>query len=1089
MEHKLITWFGVNCTSNGTHVQSLNLTSLGLFGNIPPQLSNLTSLKTLDLYNNSFFGQIPSEFACLTCLQRIILASNSISGTIPVSLSYCLMLEQISFETNKLTGLLPSELGHLPRLEILDVSINNLIGAIPSTFGNLSTLTILIIARNQIFGEIPNELGRLHNLVMLQLSDNQLSGEIPFSIFNISSLELSSLTQNRLVGKLPSNIGFTLPNIRELHLGRNSFEGPIPSSLSNASHIEYLDLPSNNFTGPIPLLELNFQVFDSLTNCTQLEDIYLNSNQLSGELPSSIANLSVKLQEFCMDDNLLIGSFPQGFERYQNLVALSIQQNSFKGQIPRSIGKLQKLQRLMVHENLFSGEIPDIFSNITQLYLLNMGNNYFPICTLWQLANNSLIGSLPENFGNLRQLKFMDVYRNQLSGNIPTISQTYSSFRILSMARNKITGPIPKSLENLAALESLDLSFKNLSGVIPKELQNLQVLQMLNLSFNSLEGEVPTNGLEFMDVYGNQLSGNIPTITQTYSSFRILNIARNKITGSIPKSLESLDLSFNNLSGVIPNELQSLQVLQMLNFSFNSLEGEVPKNGVFANISWDSLQGNSGFCAFDHDAAEKLRVTTCVTKKKSNSHLVLKVTILISAIIVLVCALCLAWALVTKKKSKIRNNGTSFVVKGLPPRLSYSEIQLGTNGFATENLLGKGAFGSVYRAVLSTGENGNQTIVAVKVLDLAQSKASKSFDAECEALRNIRHRNFVKVFTSCSSIDHTGAVFKGLVMEFMSNGNLDKWLYLEDVKCGLTLTLTQRLNIAIDVATALDYLHHDCDPPVVHCDLKLENVLLDEDMTAHVGDFGLARFFFSHDSVQNESSTIGLKGSIGYIALEYGLGGKASTSGDVYSFGILLLEMIIAKKPTDRMFQEGLSLNNQSFSPYLEFLLSTVFARTSACLKGPSFLHHFCLNFSLSGRHSLTLNFPLAAAVHTSLSAGSVVLKGMINMESASCSRKTSQTMLVFQAPHSTSMSALTIVSTGRILGGEDIQNVVGLFVHLSFQMLISLPLPTCHLTPSLIRDWVIQILLQTKDGWWPFLACIKSSSGKLFAFKNSIEK
>jgi serine/threonine protein kinase len=233
---------------------------------------------------------------------------------------------------------------------------------------------------------------------------------------------------------------------------------------------------------------------------------------------------------------------------------------------------------------------------------------------------------------------------------------------------------------------------------------------------------------------------------------------------------------------------------------------------------------------------------------------------------VLVCALCLVGALITQKKRKRRNNGSSsFVVKGLPSSLSYSEIQLATNGFAMNNLIGKGAFGSVYRAVFSTGEIGIHTTVAVKVLDLTQSKASKSFDAECEALRNIRHRNLVKVFTSCSSIDHKGAEFKALAMEFMSNGNLDKWLYPEDVECGLTLTLTQRMNIAIDVASALDYLHHDCDPPVVHCDLKPGNVLLDEDMTAHVGDFGLARFL-SHDSLQNESSTIGLKGSIGYIA-------------------------------------------------------------------------------------------------------------------------------------------------------------------------------------------------------------------------------
>ncbi|KAM4119428.1 hypothetical protein ACJW30_03G058400 [Castanea mollissima] len=788
-------------------------------------------------------------FARLTSLQRIILATNNISGTIPISLSDCLMLEQLSFENNKLTGLLPSELGQLPRLKILDVSMNNLTGAIPSTFGNLSTITNLSIARTNISSKIPNELGRIHNLVMLQLSENQLSGEIPFSIFNISSLEYLSLTQNRLVGKLPSNIGFTLPNIRELYLGRNGLEGPVPSSLSNASHIEFLDLSSNNFTGTIPLpgnlknlvklflgsnklsstTELNFQVFDSLTNCTVLERIFLNSNQLSGELPSSAANISVKIQEFCIDGNLFTGSFPQGFERYQNLVALSIQQNSFRGQIPMSIGKLQKLRRLMVHENFFSGEIPDIFSNLTQLYLLNMGNNH-------------LSGRIPMSLASCQQLK------------------------ILYLAQTGLNGSIPNQIFELPDLNFLQLANDSLFGSLPDKFGYLI-------------------RLEVMDVSGNQLSGNIPPLTQRYSSLRSLNIA----------TLESLDLSSNNLSGLIPKELPNLQVLKMLNLSFNSFEGEVPTNGIFANISWDSLQGNSRLCAFDHDAAEKLRVTGCVTRKKSNSHLVLKVTIPISAIIVLVCALCLVWTLVTKKKSKIRDNGTSSVVKGLPPRLSYSEIQLGTNG-----------------AVLRIDENGTQTTVAVRVLDLTQSKASKSFDAECEALRNIRHRNLVKVFTSCSSIDHTGAAFKGLVMEFISNGNLDKWLYLEDVECGSTLTLTQRLNIAIVVATALDYLHHDCDPPVVHCDLKPENVLLDEDMTAHVGDFGLARFL-SHDSLQNETSTIGLRGSIGYIAPEYGLGGKASTSGDVYSFGILLLEMIIAKKPTDRMFQEGLSLNKFVF--------------------------------------------------------------------------------------------------------------------------------------------------------------------------------
>ncbi|KAK7353425.1 hypothetical protein VNO80_18872 [Phaseolus coccineus] len=175
---------------------------------------------------------------------------------------------------------------------------------------------------------------------------------------------------------------------------------------------------------------------------------------------------------------------------------------------------------------------------------------------------------------------------------------------------------------------------------------------------------------------------------------------------------------------------------------------------------------------------------------------------------------------------------------------------------------------------------GDTATLAVKVPDLQQSKASKSFSAECEALKNVRHQNLVKVITSCSSLDYNGEEFKALVVQFI---------------------------IAIDVAYAVEYLHHYCHPPIAHCDLKPANVLLDENMTAHVVDFGLARFL-SQSTSEKQSSTLGLKGSIGYIAPEYGFGSKASTEGDVYSFGILVLEMFTGKRPTDEMFKEGLSL-------------------------------------------------------------------------------------------------------------------------------------------------------------------------------------
>ncbi|XP_028797281.1 probable LRR receptor-like serine/threonine-protein kinase At3g47570 [Neltuma alba] len=227
-----------------------------------------------------------------------------------------------------------------------------------------------------------------------------------------------------------------------------------------------------------------------------------------------------------------------------------------------------------------------------------------------------------------------------------------------------------------------------------------------------------------------------------------------------------------------------------------------------------------------------------------------------------------------------------------PTRISYYDLLQGTNGFDEGNLLGSGSFGSVYKAILP-----NEKIVAVKVFNIDIEEALRSFDIECAAMCNLRHRNLIKIISSCSNDD-----FKSLVMEFMSNGSLDRWLYSHNY----CLDILQRLNIMVDVAAALEYLHHGTLTRIVHCDIKPSNVLLDENMVAHLSDFGIAKLL-SEEQLETHTKTLA---TVGYMAPEYGSKGVVSFKGDVYSYGIVLMEMFTRKKPTDEMFVEGLGLKD-----------------------------------------------------------------------------------------------------------------------------------------------------------------------------------
>ncbi|CAL5391845.1 unnamed protein product [Camellia sinensis] len=872
-------WRGVSCGRRHQRVIVLNLSSLSLVGSVSPQIGNLTFLRRIYLGDNSFHGEIPQEIGKLFRLQYLSLANNSFQGEFPTNSTHCSHLRHINMYGNNLGGKIPTELGSLSNLSYLILGSNHLTGTIPLSIGNLSNIRVLSLIYNNLEGSIPTQLEQLSKLEFLQLSANNLSGMVPTSLYNSSSIYLFSIACNQLYGILPPNLGLTLPNLLGFYVGLNQFNGQIPSSIANATRLVKISLTDNSFTGSIPmnlgtLYALDFfaaatnslgtnqpneltSFLTSLSNCSNVQFLDLSANHFNGLLPRSIANLSTKIIWFDLKDNYISGNIPLGIENLVNLQCLFLDQNLLTGSIPNSIGKLSVLEKLFLHNNNIYGEIPSSIRNLSRLGVLG-------------LSINMIEGSIPISLGNCTNLQQIYLGYNHLTGAIPYQIFGLSSLIILSLSQNYLTGLLPQEVGNLKNLDGLYASKNKLFGEIPATLGNCEVL-------------------EFLHIDGNLFKGIIPT------TFRQL------------KGIQELDVSRNNLSGQIPRFLGEFRFFQYLNLSYNMFDGEVPNEGVFKNISAFSVVGNNKLCG----GIKLLQLPTCPTqvfnkRKQLFNH---RVIVLIVTLAIVLLSLCILAIIYRNKRSKQQVKLAS-PLQNQYLQLSFGELFQATNGFSPSNLIGEGGYGSVYKGIL----NSNEQIIAMKVLKLHKCGANKSFVTECEALKNIRHRNLVKTITACSSIDFKGNDFKALVFEFMENGSLENWLHpsLLEQHEPKNLNFVQRLNIAIDVACALDYLHHHCEMAFIHCDLKPSNILLDGDLCAHVSDFGLAKIFSATNgiSIHRQSSSIGIRGTIGYVAPEYGMGGEVSTQSDMYSYGVLLLEMFTGKKPTSNMFIGNVNLHS-----------------------------------------------------------------------------------------------------------------------------------------------------------------------------------
>ncbi|KAK4484495.1 hypothetical protein RD792_007078 [Penstemon davidsonii] len=669
-----------------------------------------------------------------------------------------------------------------------------------------------------------------------------------------------------------------MSNLEIFDLSVNSFHGPIPSGMGRLSKLTWLNLIQNKLEGDVP---------QSIFNLSRLELLSLTDNELSGNLPFSIGKGLPHLSRLYLGGNRFSGRIPESISNLSKLITLSITDNLFNGHIPITLGNLQELQILRLGRNQFTNDLSTPEQDfLTPLTKCNLSSNLL----LLGLGDNGLNGVIPESLGKLRSLQRLEIYNNKLQSSIPHSFCDLKNLYYLSLRGNKLYGKLPSCLGDLISLREIYLN-DNTFNSIPTTFWSNELLLNIYLGNNFFEGPVPQEignmkSAKEISLSGNQFSGGIPSSIEQLQFLTYLDLSNNKLDGQIPQSfaslkeLEYLDISRNNISGSIPQSFETLANLGYFNVSFNELSGEIPDGGPFRNFTTYFFINNKGLCG-----ASRFKVEVC---KKNEHRPSIKNKVLIYilpsiAIVVVAITIVILFTMHRRRKSSF-SPLLNLPLRLAQERISYYEIVRATSNFDEENLIGRGGHALVYKGIFS-----DEMTVAVKVFNLDVQSAFKSFDIECQIMRNIRHKNLVKVITSCSNFD-----FKALVMEYMPNGNLEKWLYYPNSRSNIG----QRLGIMIDVASALEYLHQGYSFPIVHCDIKPSNILLDKDMIAHVGDFGISKLLMEGQETP-QTRTLG---TIGYMAPEYGTAGLVTTMVDAYSFGILLMEMLTRKSPTNEMF-------------------------------------------------------------------------------------------------------------------------------------------------------------------------------------------
>ncbi|XP_073049092.1 uncharacterized protein [Primulina eburnea] len=700
----------------------------------------------------------------------------------------------------------------------------------------------------KLVGTISPVIGNLTELRVLSLPFNELYGEIPVEMWRLDNLEVIDLEGNFIFGNF-SVFEFSVQRkLRVLNLAFNRIFGKFPPSFSECKDLAILNLARNEINGDIP---------GFLGRLQKLSSLNLSFNRFIGYVPSTLGYDCVNLEHLDFSFNFLKGEIPRALGNCNRLKTLLLSSNVLHGVIPNELGRLRSLEVLDVSSNNLTGPLPVNLQNCVNLTVLVLSSHFnvlpskrcprgeaSPDLSCIELNDNNVFeGSISDDITKLPKLKIFQAPCDNFKGSFPRSPSSCQRLKMVNIDRSFFTGEI------------FDLHYLNLH---PNRLGRVLVI-LLVAKYVGNENTwlvLDLKGRNFICQYllnCDRVPGKIPLIHSRTLLFLETSAINKRITCSIHQGNHFRPLNSVHSSAPPPRQHKGHKPKRHAPKSAHHLKSEI--NGL-SPLILGAIISASAICVLSVIFVAVL--FCCMRKNQQNPR------VEISA-------------------SPVPKKISVFNPIGVP--LTYENIVQATANFSQTMCIGNGGFGVTYRAEISPGNT-----VAVKRLTAERHQGAPQFHAEIRTLGRIKHPNLITLIGYCSSEDE---MF--LIYNYLPGGNL---LTFIRERSSRTFDWSILHKIALNIASALSYLHDQCNPRIVHRDIKPSNILLDDEWNAYLSDFGLSKIL----SITETHATTRVAGTYGYIAPEYALTGRVSIKSDVYSYGVVLLELMSDKMALDPSF-------------------------------------------------------------------------------------------------------------------------------------------------------------------------------------------